>query len=275
MRLVLALLMVATLALPARAVDERWLEVEGSATLAGDMTMERAQATALNNARARAVERWAGVTIEDSAYSVRSQAGLLDLFRETHTASSGRIVQEEVLGWETRAVPVGPKEAPITRLVVRLRARVSRDEVGDPGFRVGLQLDRDAFYEGDALSLTVKASEPCYPLVFNLAADGKVYQIYPNRYAPQQRLEGAAPLLLPPPDAPFKLTPRPVPGHAVDVEAIKVVALRHPADPPAARPGELRVADLYRWLVAIPAHDRTEATAEYRVLAAKRLPTTP
>ncbi|MDB5102054.1 MAG: hypothetical protein JWM80_6475 [Cyanobacteria bacterium RYN_339] len=258
---------------PAEAAEERWLETEGTATLAGDISMDRAQAAALATARRRAVEGWAGVTIEDSAYSVRSQTGLLDLFRETRSVASGRIVREEILRWETVAVPVGPKEPPITRLTVRLRAEVARDEVGDPAFHVGLSLDRDAFYEGDALTLQVKATEACYPLIFNLAADGKVYQIYPNAYRPLERLEINAPLVLPGAGAPFKLTPRPLPGHGVDVEAIKVVALRHPVVPPEAKAGSLGLAGLYRWLVAIPAGERAEATTEYRVLASKRVPT--
>jgi hypothetical protein len=59
-----------------------------------------------------------------------------------------------------------------------------------PSFSVEVRVDRDAsgsgtpiYFAGDPIRMTVRTTEDAYVYLFNVASDGMVYQIFPNRYS--------------------------------------------------------------------------------------------
>lgn len=256
-------LLAAAIALAPQAAwaDARWVEVEGSATVSDHVAPAQARRDAMQRARARAVAQVAGLAIRDEAFQVRLGQEPLRLFRETRAYASGQVVEETVLGWRADVVPNGANEPPLTRLTVKLRARVQTEQPVQAPFSVALTLPRTALASGEPMTMRVQASQPLHLHIFNLAADDRVYRIYPNSYVRALKALPGAVLTLPDPDSPFVLRPVLAPGHTHDLEALKVVATREPLRLPEAE--SMTLAEFYAWLLAVPADERAEATAEY------------
>ncbi|HBN10074.1 MAG TPA: hypothetical protein DD435_16020 [Cyanobacteria bacterium UBA8530] len=264
-------LMLLFLSPPSFALDATWVEVEGKAEITGNLTPEKAKVKALNQARSRAIEQVVGIEVSDEAYFGRSGEGSLKLFRETKAITWGRVVEEKDLRYSTENVKVKPEDSPIIFIKVRLRARVAKDNPPDPNFKVSLKLNRHNFNEGAPLKMDIRSTQDGYLSVFNLAANDRVYVIYPNGYRQELAIAKNVGLELPKADDPFSIRPAPLEGHEMDVEAVKVIATRSKLDLPRVdeKNGSLSMADFYRWLLSIPAAERAEATEEYRVHSSK------
>lgn len=263
----LSLVILALAGSPAWAEPGDWVDVEGVAALSGNTTPDQARSMALNQARAKAVQQAAGVSLQDTAYQVRTGEGSLRMFRETEALARGAVVEEHVLGWDTEVVKTTSSEPPMTRLKVRLRAKVRRLSDIQSALTVRLELNQRVFRAGENLTMNIAVSQPAYLTVFNLAADDQVHVIYPNRFQPVLQVSAPGSLRLPPADAPFKLRPRPLDGHGSDVEAIKVIASERPLDLSSLPGAPMSVPQFYRWLLEQPVEGRHEATMEYQVLA--------
>lgn len=248
--------------------EETWVEIEGQATLAGNTTPDEAARDAIKRAQARAIEQVTGAIISDDAFSVRDRSGQLRLFRETKSVTTGRITEQAIRGWRIESRSVRADEPPIVTYIVNLKAKVARDEPPDPGFRVALNLSATTLRSGEELKLTVHTTQDAYLGLFNLAADDRVYPLYPNPHTPVLKASPNQELHLPLPREPFALRPRTLPGHARDTEGLKVVACKDPLRLPPLKPGDrsMSITDFYRWLLQTPASRRAEETAEYTIL---------
>jgi hypothetical protein len=252
------------LALQAPGLAEtRWVEAEGSATVSEQTAPDQAKGLALKRARARAVEQVTGLRLRDEAFQVRLGQEPLRLFRETHMVAGGHVVEEAVLGWKAGLLPGGANEPPVIRYTVQIRARVQTEAAATAPFSVRLALPRASLIAGEALTMRVYVSQPVHLHVFNLAADERVYPIYPNAYVRTLRADPGAAVTLPAAGSAFALRPMVLPGHMHDLEAIKVVATKDPLLLPDK--SALTLAEFYQWLLAIPPEGRAEATAEYTV----------
>jgi hypothetical protein len=266
--LALALLFVAWPAALAGQVSG-WIESEGSAEIAGGTTNEQARVNALNKARTQAIAQVTGITISDEAMMSRSGEGALKLFRETRALVAGRVVEEKVQNWSNEFIQSRPEEPGVPVVRVKLLVKVATDDPADLTFKVQLALNKRRYSSGEPVVMNIRSSQNAYAMVFSLGADDKVRLVVPNDFRADLPLQADRPVSLPDQTDLFDIRPMPVAGHTSDAEAVKVVATRTrvaapPADPKA---GTISMASFYRWLLAIPARDRAESTAEYAVFA--------
>jgi hypothetical protein len=255
-----------------------WVDGQGQADVRGAVTQEEALSKARDEARLDAVRRASGTYIKSAttvAVSQRGDSATSLTVSETSVAESGIVISER---WElpkpyTETDP--SSKVPYLRYVVSGRFEVAPLPVADDSLSVQLSLNRQQLVAGhDTLTLSVQPTEDVYALVFNLAADEKVYPIYPNaRLKEPLSLPGQRTTVLPREDDPVVLRPVPAKGHKRDVERVRVIVSRKPLAPPAWGPdGAIDLPVFFRWQ-----HQqlRTEAWAQAERTYEVRLPDAP
>lgn len=243
---------------------EAYVDVRG-------ITPEEAKAKALNLARAKALQKVLGVQVRNqfiSATTERRQSGEDFAFTELSTSLDGLIIDERNLTWTTSLIPGGPNEPKIQRVLVRGEFQVIAPPEQDPSFRVDLKLSRSTLVAGDPLKFTLLSTATVHAMVFCLAADDRVYMIYPNAFRPELKLEPGNRLTLPGTDDGIELQPQTVPGHTEDVEVLRVVALRRSFSPPELDAnGSTTFKEFYRWMATLPSSEWFKADQAYVIHA--------
>jgi hypothetical protein len=231
----------------------RWIKVEGSADVRGAVTQEEALARARDEARLEAVRRALGTAVNAATTAAVSERGgsLTSLtVSEVSTVEAGIVISEEWGPPKSMTETDPSTKVPYMRYVVSGRFEVAPLPAPDGGLSVQLSLNRQQLVAGqDLLSLTVKPNEDVYALVFNLAADEKVYPIYPNaRLSEALRLPGNRETQLPREKDPIVLRPQPAKGHKRDLERVRVIVSRKPlAPPPWGSDGAVDLPTFFRW----------------------------
>ena len=263
-----------------RLPEPGWVEVRSVVRASDAETPDAARQRAIHRARAAAVEAVAGVRVRSS---------FLD-FRQLRTSDATTLLQ--VLT-ETRADALVIDEALVdAELVARaggydytvtLRARVlDRSAARDPDFQAEIRLDQQRFFDGDGVSLSVRASRDARIYVMSLSSD-RAALLLPNAHVRDTRV--AARQWLHFPDAErrargLRLVARVPPGLDRSQEALLVVALRGDRELAGLAPtrGQALVvveasgagallAELMTPLIELPADAWTFDQVTYEVLA--------
>jgi hypothetical protein len=97
-----------------------------------------------------------------------------------------------------------------------------------PPFYLNVDVNRPTrlYREGDALSIAVMSEKDAYLYVEYQQADGKVFQIFPNKLQPNGRVAAKQPVLVPGPDDRFRWKIGPPYGR----EVVKVIASLEPLE---------------------------------------------
>jgi hypothetical protein len=261
----------------ALAAEVRTVTVEGMAVLA-NTTSEQAQKLALDRARQNAIETVCGVSVQSETY-VQNNMLEGDFI---HSVSYGHIIAEEILGWDTETTRTSSTQPPQVTYRVTLKATV-RKETGrpDPYYQVNCRLNQKIYRSGEEMIITVKATQPSYISVLNIAADGSVVLLFPNRLRRDNYVKPLEEFQIPSQQDRrdvLKLQVATLPGHKKDTEYIKVIATRKPLhllDGLAVQGqyGMLRnvriaATEIARLISAIPPKDRAEHTVFYEVVSA-------
>lgn len=253
----------------------------GEAAVA-NITPEEAQKQALKLARANAIEQVCGVRIQAEAFVHNYR--LEDDF--IHSVSYGQIVSEEIVKWEAGVVQDTPKTPPAFTCRVTLRADVARiKDDPDPFFKVNLQLNKTVFQSGDEMIATISATKPCYIHVLNFSADGSVILLFPNHIRRDNHLGAGEKIEIPSPldrNGVLKLQVSTLPGHAENVEYVKVLATHEPlyllegfgvqGQYGVMETTKFAAIELARMVASIPMKSRAEATVAYKVISAMKQP---
>lgn len=204
---------------PGSGETVRGIVAEGACAIVG-MSAEQSQLTALQRARAAAIEQAAGVSVT-AATLVTNFAVAADFIK---TYARGFIVREKA-AW----LPLGQYQrdasvAPIPEYRVRIEADVYVPK--KPVSAVGLKarLGNTVFRSGEKVSFTLGANREAAFAVFNIRADDRVALLFPNEHASDNRLEPGRETFFPAKDAKFELEVQTLPGHARDAEAFLIVA---------------------------------------------------
>lgn len=125
----------------------------------------------------------------------------------------------------------------------------------DPGFTVEAKLNRTAFEQGDEAALELSSRRPAWVYVFNLMANDKAALLLPNRWQPDNRLQGGGRTLrFPGKDCGVCLEMAPLPGDPESAEAFLVVAF--PKETSLAERFDVghayELTEFYRRLTAFP-----------------------
>ena len=139
--------------------------------------------------------------------------------------------------------------------------------VPDPNYLVNMALGSSNLYSGDTISFDVEANKASDVLVFVLAADNRVYVVYPNAYVQALHLEPDRKLHVPAPGDSFEVKSYNLDGHQLDEEVLWAVATRQPVIPPHAKDGDMAVTDFMAWLAGLPPGSWSSAQQPYAILA--------
>lgn len=173
-----------------------WIEGVASVGVGEQDTRHQARAMAIEQARAGAIQDFAGVDVK-SKFMDFQQEGLRRESRLTEsllqTTRNGRILKEEILEEGYRDAP----GCPSCRYRAKLKACVlAKAEVGDKDFHVELQLNRVRFVHGDEARITVTATRDCWAYlydVYDLGQTPKTALVAPNELLREVKLTAGVP----------------------------------------------------------------------------------
>lgn len=213
-----------------------WVEGVASVVVGLEDTTHQARAMAIGQARAAAIQDFAGVDVRSKLMDFR-QEGLRRESRLTEnilqTTRSGRILKEEVLEQGYRDAP-GCESC---RYRARLKACVIETASGgDKEFHVGISLNRVRFVHGDEARIAVTATRDCWIYlydVYDLGATARTALVAPNELVREIRLKAGEEFVYP--DEAAKKAgvsalhaELPEGAEAVSAETIRVVASKVP-----------------------------------------------
>jgi len=267
-----------TLAGGVSASNGKQVTATGVAAMA-NLTPEEARNLALKRARQNAIEEVCGVSVQAETL-IHNNMLSADFI---HSVSYGRIIDEEILAWDTDVTRQSPKLPPSVAYRVTIKARV-KPEKGkpDPYYQVSVGLNKKVYRSGDEMIIRVKATKPSYISVLNFAADGSVTLLYPNRLRKNNYIKALKQYQIPSKadrNDVLKLQVSTLPGHRKDTEFIKVIATRQPIHllDGLLTQGQYGVMDtvnlaaveIARMVSAIPLKDRAEHTVFYEIVSSE------
>jgi hypothetical protein len=195
-------------------------------------TKHQARAQAISEARVKAMERLLGVHVQHHFLDFQQESSLKgEVLLTEHllrVTQLGRILKEDILS----AGPVDLKgctaclyEAQIKACILPLQDRNDKD------FRVYLSLNQSRFYDGDEAQITVAATRDAYVYVYNVDTEWNASLIFPNDYAPDNRVLAGGTFSYPNEalrGKGIRSVARLSPGLKVSAEMIRVVATKVP-----------------------------------------------
>jgi len=175
-----------------------WVESRALIPFGDHDTKHQAQAQAVSEARAKAMQRLLGVRLQHNFIdfqqesSLKGEVALTDhLLRVTQL---GRVLKEEVL-WAGPTDVTGCSgcrfEAHLRACIVPLRDMTDRD------FAVQLSLNRPRFRNGDEAIMAVTCTRDAYVYLFNVDTNWNATLIFPNTYVTENRIAAGQPFLYP------------------------------------------------------------------------------
>lgn len=194
----------------------------GSCAILG-MTSEQAKLTALQRARADAIEKVSGVKVSANTVVTNGKVSL-DLIK---SYISGYIVEEVIKGFELLSYKGDDGGAPIPEYKVTISAKVVIPDK-KPSYGLKAEMNKKTFIKGEKAFITVKASENVSFAIFNLMANDKVVMLYPNPFKAAEKLKKNEKFIFPKEDATYDLIMSTLPEHEQDVEAFMVSVSNDP-----------------------------------------------
>jgi hypothetical protein len=210
----------------------RGIQAEGACAIVG-MSAEQSSLTALQRARAAAIEQAAGVAVT-SGTLVTNFTVAADFIK---TYARGFIVGEQVT-W----LPLGQYQKdlstpPIPEYRVRIVADVYVPPKKAPSLGLRARLNSAFFRNGEQAGITVAVNRDAGIALFNIMADDRVALIFPNIHETNNVISAGKDFLFPARDAKVVLEMQTLPGHQKDAEAFLVLAWE--------RSREIRIRDLF------------------------------
>jgi len=160
-------------------------------------------------------------TIEDGEEHV-------DLYRQNISSrTSGVIIAEDTLA-DTIITMELPDNSMGLVYHVEIEATIMVEEKKQRSpYKVKLSMPSGLRYEaGDKAQLVIDLKKESYLHIFNIAADNKVYILYPLTEKDIKPIKPGKPFVYP--TGGYKMTLHPLPGHDLDIEEIRVLATKEP-----------------------------------------------
>jgi len=198
---------------------KKGIETEGACAIVG-MSAEQSQLTALQRARAAAIEHAAGVSV--TAATLVTNFTLAADFIKTY--SRGFIIAEKVTWLPLGQYQKDPSTAPIPEYRVKILADVYIPKRKAKTLGLTAHLNNAVFRAGEKAKVTVKTKSAAGVALFNIMADDTAALLFPNAFERENHLAPGKTLVFPARDAKVELEMQTLPGHPRDAEAVLVVA---------------------------------------------------
>lgn len=211
---------------------KRGILAEGACAIVG-MSAEQSSLTALQRARAAAIEQAAGVAVT-SGTLVTNFTVAADFIK---TYARGFIISEKVEWLPLGQYQKDSSTPPIPEHRIRIIADVYVPRKKAPALGLRAQLNSSIFRSGEQAAITVSANRDAGIALFNIMADDRVALIFPNIHEQNNIIAAGKNFVFPARDAKVVLVMQTLPGHQRDAEAILVLAWE--------RSREIRIGDLF------------------------------
>jgi hypothetical protein len=198
---------------------KKGVEAEAACAIVG-MSAEQSQLTALQRARAAAIEQAAGVSV--TAATLVTNFTLAADFIKTY--SRGFIIAEKVTWLPLGQYQKDSSTAPIPEYRVKILADVYIPKRKAKTLGLNANLNNAIFRSGEKARVTVKTKNAAGIALFNIMADDTAALLFPNAYEQENHLFPGKNLVFPAKDAKVDLEMQTLPGHQRDAEAVLVVA---------------------------------------------------
>jgi hypothetical protein len=195
------------------------VQAEGACAIVG-MSAEQSQLTALQRARATAIEQAAGVSVS-SGTLVTNFAVAADFIK---TYARGFIIKDQVT-W----LPLGQYQKddsvaliPEYRVKIIADVYVPKKTVQSVGLHA--KLNNTVFRNGEKATFFLKTAKSARFSIFNIMADDRVSMIFPNIHDASNLILPGRQMSFPAKDASIDLEVQTLPGHLRDAEAYLIIA---------------------------------------------------
>lgn len=203
----------------ARGEVKKGIVAEAACAVVG-MSAEQSQLTALQRARAAAIEQAAGVSVT-SATLVTNYTVAADFIK---TYSRGFIVAEKATWLPLGQYQKDPSTAPIPEYRVKIVADVYIPKRKTKTIGLAASLNNVIFRNGEKARVKVKTKSAAKIALFNIMADDTVALLFPNAYEKENKLAAGKNFVFPAGYAKVEMEMQTLPGHKKDAEAIFIIA---------------------------------------------------
>jgi len=230
-----------------------------------NITPKQAEERAINEACKRGVEYFGGVGVKAVTFSSESEINNKNMsffYELVKQVSTGVVLEKEII--ESKKLVYG------NNLIQKVRLKgkfVKSKGEKDPYFKIKAKLNRDYFINQEQIKIEIKPSTDSYITVLNIASDGSVYKIFPNKYYEDNFIKAAETLYIP--NKNFKIKAILAKGKEKDCELFKIVATKKPvqiiSDTHLSDYNTYQdnLKNLLKNIIAIPASDITEQDLVY------------
>lgn len=270
------LMMMLTLVVTAWSKEPVTVIAEGRVVFE-NIDRDEAKARAVRQAYKNGIREALGVVVQSQSFV---KDGLF-AGEFVHAISYGNVIAEKMLEQKFDVWQETPDSDPVPIYYVKMELTVQAQEgEPDPGFKVDVKLNKSGFTAGEEMWMTVRATQPCYIMVLNIAANNDIYPLFPNEHQPDHFLQPGETLEIPPKarrELGLRIRVQNLPGHRQDREYIKVIATKRPIgflDEVEEKNGvkvfkndQIALSELGQWLSTLRVDERAEDVAGYTITA--------
>ena len=259
-----------------------WFQGEACVYL-GNISWNDAKNDALNRAMNNALEKASGIEIRASQLSLVVENSnveeITDIFASMiRTQTQGKIIQIKDTTFITNNQPKSPPQICVSGLF-KIKFQTNSP---DPEFLLDMKINNDMgavnFKDGENITIDIQSSKDCYLTIFNLYENDSLLILFPNQFLKNSFIPANTSVSIFPDSLQKKgisLKVGLLPGKDTDAEVLLAVATLNKRPFPVFFTKENPYGDfrhfsdalisINKWLLDIPADERTEAMLVYNI----------
>ena len=209
-----------------------WVEAIGTVSFGQNDTRHQAKAQAVSDARAKAIEGFLGIKVQDRFMNFQQESSLKGQVQLTESllrvTQLGRILKEKVL----KSGPQDMGDCAGCQFTAHIQTCiVPLSDSGDKDFQTNLTLNRVTFVDGDEGVMQVTVTKDAYVYLYSVELDWNAGLLFPNDYAVDNHLKAGETLTFPSEELRRKgqkVLARLPSGAKVSAEIIRVIVSKVP-----------------------------------------------
>jgi hypothetical protein len=165
---------------PSVAQHSKWVSLSDSMYVDDRMSLAEAQETLLQRARTAAIAKVVGQRISSTTMLTQEESG--EEYFESFKTMTANDIRGKIVDEDKPTFRRGVRGTDLL-LYISYRARVAADkQEPDPGFQVEFAASRSVYQLGEAVEMSVSATQDAYITIFSILPGNRVSVIFPNAY---------------------------------------------------------------------------------------------